>query len=318
MIYFLRSSFSGQALLSIGLSLSTALGFSYLSPQDCKAQGTSVGKALETEGISGYVDAHHRSPMLSFRVENADTPKRVKILVDTAIINKQFEEFPVRVDFYVNRELYKSQMRSIELPGPLGIEVPETFATAPFNFSIVATLLHPNRQYITVAHGAAFASNLTATLDCSVSIINDSLDQKDLLYVANEIQTNQTGNENFKLTFEAREASSGEKLQFSADVALGSEISVEDDPDLGMPGDDDNLDDLFGDDSDSAAASQPQALNTETAAASIARSATATALIQISGSSTSAALSGDVSLQDGAVSAIDLESSDSSISISCQ
>lgn len=120
------------------------------------------------EGISGTVDAKRRSPVVSFGTVRG--PDGVKILIDAYLPNGDYEQYPIRFDLYVNRHLLVSQIRSRELPGPIGATVPPTVATPPFNFSIVATLLHPNRQFSSVAQGAIYPVELAGTFSCKITV----------------------------------------------------------------------------------------------------------------------------------------------------
>lgn len=120
------------------------------------------------EGISGTVDAKRRAPVVGFGTERA--PDGVKILIDAYMPNGDFEQYPIRFDLYVNRHLFVSQIRSRDLPGPIGATVPPTVATPPFNFSIVATVLHPNRQFSSVAQGAVYPVDLTGTFSCKITV----------------------------------------------------------------------------------------------------------------------------------------------------
>lgn len=132
--------------------------------------GTITDAATQsTEGIVGDVDKGRRAPVLTFSTSIAADGSSAKILADTQIINEQFRKYPISVDFYVNGKLFSKQFRSLELPAPLGIDVPKELAAVPFNYSIVATLLHPNRQYVTVAQGAVTNNPAAAALSCTAT-----------------------------------------------------------------------------------------------------------------------------------------------------
>ena len=107
---------------------------------------------LTTEGVSGEADKGRRSPVLS--ASTSVTTGNVKILVDAYVPSSQYQKFPIKFEFFVNRKLVLTQIRSSELPGPVGIDIGTKVASPPFNYSIVATLLHPNRQYTTVLNAA--------------------------------------------------------------------------------------------------------------------------------------------------------------------
>lgn len=157
---------------SLTLTTSALLGLAILfnSPSLIHAQdSSSSGETLSTEGIVGDVDKGRRAPVLTFSTSVAADGSSATILLDTQVINEDFKKYPISVDFFVNGKLFSKQFRSLELPAPLGITVPKEMAAVPFNYSIVATLLHPNRQYVTVAQGAISNSNSSSSLECTAT-----------------------------------------------------------------------------------------------------------------------------------------------------
>lgn len=118
-------------------------------------------------GPSFDMDKKERDPLLTVGAEyvkaSSDKAAYGRILVDATILNTEFTGYPIRFDFFVNRKLIESQVRSKQLPGPIGIEVPSTVASVPFNYTVVATLLHPNRSFTSVIEGAVFTSTLAGT-----------------------------------------------------------------------------------------------------------------------------------------------------------
>jgi hypothetical protein len=155
------------------------------------------GTVLTSEGIAGSVDKKHRNPLLS--VETIVQTGNVKILVDASIPSKDYQKYPIRFDFFVNRSFVTSQIRSPELPGPVGIDVAPSIATPPFNYSVVATVLHPNRQFVTVINAAAFESNLSATFDCTLTVEN--AEEETAIYSASGVSTTQAGDNSFNISF---------------------------------------------------------------------------------------------------------------------
>jgi hypothetical protein len=152
----------------LGAVVFSCLGFC-LNPHASYAQASgSSAKPLVTEGINGVIDKHHRSPLLSVGIVRGT--KVVTILADASIGDSDYTDYPIRFDFFVNRRLFTSQIRSKALPGPIGVDVGADVAATPFNYSVVATLLHPNRQFTTVIEGAVFGNNLIATLDCTLTV----------------------------------------------------------------------------------------------------------------------------------------------------
>ena len=140
-------------------------------------QKSHAQQSLSTEGIVGDVDQGRRAPVLTFSVEVASDLSSAKILADTQVINEDYRKFPIIVDFFVNGRLFSRQFRSAELPASLGIDVPREMAPIPFNYSIVATLQHTNRQYVTIAQGAVTEdmASISDKLSCTLSRTSDSL-----------------------------------------------------------------------------------------------------------------------------------------------
>ena len=144
-----------------------------LSPKigDYFAAFADTNGVINSEGVAGYVDKKHRNPSLSVGVVNHETV--AQILVDAYVPDKQYEKFPIRFDFFVNRSYVTSQIRSTTLTGPIGIEVGDSMATRPFTYSVIATLLHPNRQFVTEIDGTVekfTAPTPSTTLVCTLSI----------------------------------------------------------------------------------------------------------------------------------------------------
>ncbi len=165
------------------------LAILFLLPIICKA----APSLIQGEGTGNDIDKHHRGPVVTVSTEVLTGS--VKILADTSLPNDQFRKYPVKVDFYVNRKLFSSQFRSPELDGPLGIDVGSDVAALPFNYSVVATVIHPNRQYSSVVQGAVFASTLANTYaSCTLSLDQD--------YVASDVQSSQSAANSISLTFD--------------------------------------------------------------------------------------------------------------------
>lgn len=120
------------------------------------------------EGIVGDIDSRRRSPVVSVRTENGTGG--VKIFADAYVPNTEYVKYPIEFQFFVNRQLFATQLRSNELPGPVGVDIGRDFASPPFNYSIVATVLHPNRQFTTVVNGAVYSTDLATTfVSCTLT-----------------------------------------------------------------------------------------------------------------------------------------------------
>jgi len=172
-------------------------------------------QVLTSEGVAGDVDRSRRGPSLS--VSTRYTGPIVQILADAFVPNPQFARYPVEFQFFVNRTLRSTQLRSPELPGPVGIEVATKETPLPFNYSVVATVLHPNRHYTTVINGAAFAADLIGTFDCTLT---RGADEAAEVFTAEEVTTSQSGNGTFTLSFTAEDAESDATASVSAEVSV--------------------------------------------------------------------------------------------------
>jgi hypothetical protein len=113
----------------------------------------AINGRLTAEGISGDLDREGRGPRFSFSTELSDE-NVAKILVSGQVPNEEYQKYPIQYEFYINNRLFSSQIYSEELSGPIGIEVGPQEAQVPFNYSIVAHVLHPNRRFSSVAFGA--------------------------------------------------------------------------------------------------------------------------------------------------------------------
>jgi hypothetical protein len=186
------------------------------APEPTVVPASSV---ITSEGISGDVDKKRRGPLVSVGTQyskgNGSKGSEVaKILVEAVTQNDDYKQYPIRVDFFINRNLFTSQMRSTELPGPLGVEITPDTARVPFSYSVVATLLHPNREFTTVIHGAVFATDLGSTLStCTLTVTSaqsggTTATQK-VSYVAKDVQVAQSGNSAATVSFETSELEDG-------------------------------------------------------------------------------------------------------------
>lgn len=179
------------------------------------------------EGISGDIDRHHRAPLISVGLvpqgATSTAASAFKILVAATIPNKTYARYPIRVDYFVNRRLVATQLQSEELPGPLGIDVDSTIAVPPFNYSVVATLLHPNRQFTTVLYGAAFGTTIQGKLDCTLTLSDSA--GNDTAFVANDVQPAQSSDAGFSLNFEGKDEAAKEEARAEGTISLTAAAS---------------------------------------------------------------------------------------------
>ena len=189
----------------------------YLVPIFVMAQGVTV----TSQGVGGDRDKKKRDPVVS--VTRIVGTENVKLLVDAHVQSYDFRKYPIRFEFYVNRHLFSTQIRSPQLSGPIGVEIGPDIASPPFNYSVVARIMHPNRTFTTVIEGAAYANEYVSQLDCTVTLGSD---RSAKIFVANNIDTVQQGNNSFSLAFEAEDESEEEKISVTAVVVTeGSNAS---------------------------------------------------------------------------------------------
>jgi hypothetical protein len=194
----------------------------------------SAEPALTTEGISGDSDKKRRGPVLTVGTHHNQTDSsgarggkaNTTLLADAYIPNEEYQKYPIRFDFFVNRKLVSSQLRSVELPGPIGLEVTSEMATIPFNYSVVATLLHPNREFTTILNGAVTSTKPTppssALSKCTLEIVPKEGAEL-TVYVADTVTVTSPESGKFSITFQTStldDGSQGEPVSVSTDITV--------------------------------------------------------------------------------------------------
>jgi hypothetical protein len=111
------------------------------------------GTLLQAEGIGGDVDRDDRGPRITYSVQ-VRSDGVTRILVDGKVPNEEYQKYPIQYDFFINNRLFSSQVTSVQLPGPIGVDVGPDAGPLPFNYTIRATVLHPNRSFTSMAFGA--------------------------------------------------------------------------------------------------------------------------------------------------------------------
>ena len=120
------------------------------------------------EGIEGFVDYKHRGPVLTinafyFAASTSEAKSAggafSRILADAYVPNGDYAEYPIKFEFYINRQLVSTQLRSQAQPGPIGLTLPSGETAPPFSYSVIATLLYPNRSFSTAINGTLNESN---------------------------------------------------------------------------------------------------------------------------------------------------------------
>jgi len=191
------------------------------------------------EGIEGFVDKDHRGPVLTISTQYyaASTGEAkaaggafTRILADAYIPNSDYEEYPIKFDFYINRQLRSS----LALPGAIGFDVPVTMAAPTFNYAVIATLIYPNRSFSTVIDGEVTGSNTPANptptagglASCSMTLT--SVSGTTTTYTASEIEGGTVANSETTISFTAVGQSTGSTVPTSLALTIdGSSASGE-------------------------------------------------------------------------------------------
>lgn len=206
--------------------------------QDLPSQDLPSGINI-AEGIGNTTDKKLRAPTMT--VDTRVSPGNVKILVDAYVKNSEYTEYPIEFRFFVNRKLFATQIRSKELTGPIGVDIGSDIASPPFNYSIVATLLHPNRQFVTIAQGAVYANSFSGVLDCTLSVTetasDTTTDPVTTEYTASAVTISQSSNNSIIFNFEGTSSTAADpdkKANISLDVnttdnSLSGTVEIDDD-----------------------------------------------------------------------------------------
>lgn len=213
-----------RGLAAINCVLFAAACGTFIGIAPIQAQEDGV---LIKQGIGSTIDKKRRGPELSVRTESEENV--VRIYASAHVPNGDYREYPLQYDFYINRRLFSTQMQSPELPGAVGVDIGTDIAVPPFNYSVVASVLHPNSRYTTVIHGTVYQQSLSATLDCTVTV--ESTDDT-IVYSAEGVSTEQDADNSIALSFTAEEVSLDEsedlrttavKAAFTIDAAAAEE-----------------------------------------------------------------------------------------------
>jgi hypothetical protein len=214
----------GVKISALALSLGTAIGIAALGGSVASAQSTGLQNAekLVSEGVAGDADAKRRAPVLTVSVER--TSGGVKLLADAFQISPEFREYPIRFEFFVNRQLFATQYRSPGLDGPVGVDVGPDSGTPPFNFSVIATVVHPNRSFSSAVEGAVFAANLITTFESCT--LTQSVGADDAtIYVGEKVVTTQSGNNQVALSFTGKSEDGEQEITIAGAFTVNGEKS---------------------------------------------------------------------------------------------
>jgi hypothetical protein len=214
--------FTCSALLLLGLTSASA---QQATPTPQPTYSMYAPGSVTGEGISGDVDSKRRGPVVG--VGSRVSASQVQLLIDAHIPNPEYRKYPIRFDIYVNRHLEVSQIRATEVPGAVGLTLARSEITLPFNYSVVATLLHPNREFATIVHGAVFEASLSRSLDCTLTLTSSASVEEESSnsteFQADDVTSTQPNSSSLELSFEAQEAVTEDAD--SADVKLSASVA---------------------------------------------------------------------------------------------
>lgn len=173
--------------------------------------------ATGVEGIAGDIDGRRRSPVLTVGTHMRGDIAIIK--ADAYLPNDDMAKYPIQFDFFINRRLYSSQIRSPEQPGAVGVELGSDVAALPFNFAVVAKVIHPNRVFSTVFQGVVeqLPYNLSFT---SCTLTQSDSEDSDTASTAQGVNSIQQGSTALTVTF----SPVGEGESVPSRVAVGLNV----------------------------------------------------------------------------------------------
>ncbi len=235
-----------KSILKIGgysfcpyLIISTCLN-NNLSAQNSVANPTTTSPSplllspLTTEGVAKYVDKKGRNPILT--VQQSHRPGVVTLLAHAVAPSKEFEQFPIQLDFFINGAHFTSQISSPSLPRPLGIDVSSERAKLPFNYTVIARIIHPNSVYTSMLEGASFEQAAVAdkSLSCSVGydkfifesdkVITERISEDSYIFSVPEVSSNSKVTVKFSLPLVSENNNSETRVTTSGTVTLPNEL----------------------------------------------------------------------------------------------
>jgi hypothetical protein len=176
----------------------------------CSATVLAQSVTQVSPGLAGEKDARGRNPELF--VTRVHNDGYISLLVDAHVPHPDYQQYPIKFEYYINRKLFTSQIRSEELPGALGVDIGPDIASPPFNYAVVATLMHPHRATHSMVVGAVFSEELSVTLNCTVT-------SGGTLYTVESTNTAQSGNDQFAVNFLAT-SSDGSEIRVGGTVGI--------------------------------------------------------------------------------------------------
>ena len=174
---------------------------------------------IVAQGVAGDMDSHSRCPVLTVSTEN--NPDNVKILADAYMQTSAYKKYPIRFDFYINRKLFATQIRSPELPGAVGVDIGPDVAVPPFNYTVIAEIVHPNRNFTTVIQGAVFNSETVKTYDCESTYVTS--EGFEYVFTKDGVELTQTSDKTYSINMSATSSATENKLTLTGSISISQE-----------------------------------------------------------------------------------------------
>lgn len=221
--------------------------------QDSESSTTTTSSAtvntLTAEGIGDKFDKKRRGPVLTISTHTEAT--QVRILADAFIDNKGYENFPIKFDFYVNQKIFSSQLRTKELPGAVGVNIPLSEYPLPFNYQVMASTIFPNGSHSTLIQGAIYSNKYATTFEsCAFTLTSSAtptptataaelsadvilsdlntaaITSGDTLSSDGTVSTTQDGNSSFSLSYSGTTSNDQSQESLTAKVSVSEASSA--------------------------------------------------------------------------------------------
>lgn len=191
-------------------------------------QPTDSANTLVAQGVLGDTDSKHRSPELRVRPEVLED--RVRLLADAYVPHGELEDHPIQFDFFINRKLFASQVKSTTLPGAVGVDIGPDVAVPPFNYTVVAKVIHPNRTFTTMIEGAVRSAEPSSQIfeSCTATLVTEVGEDEDIeMFVDNAVPVGESNAEIVDFSFTARKSDNSEEATFALTGTIeGTQASV--------------------------------------------------------------------------------------------
>lgn len=222
-IVFAALTLSLGAVPTSGVAQDSSSSSGAVSSSSSAALSSAGGSILTAEGVLGDTDSKRRAPQL--RVQPQVLEGRVRLLADAYIPHPDLQDHPIEFEFFINRKLFTTQIRSKSLPGAVGVDIGPDVAVPPFNYSVVAKVVHPNRTFTTVLEGAVVSATPDVSAEqfesCTITLTTVEGDEEEIeLFVGNNVGVGQSTPTSAAFTFSAQKSDSTETASFEVTLTI--------------------------------------------------------------------------------------------------